>query len=207
MRSFSLLTRRVIPLVLLLTLTLSWGPAAPTAPPTLAPPTAAPAPAPPTAVATPTTAAPEVAPPAALETASTYLLTTDGIPFIENGQEVAITHTISLFEQDPIPWQQGNPALREHFKHILSICNANPALRQGDIVDLGTLVLGVAAFLRRTSEQQVLVVLSSAKANAHMSLDPAPAGHKGRDLATGQAVDLSAGLDMTPWSWRIIELQ
>jgi hypothetical protein len=63
MRSFSLLTRRVIPLVLLLTLTLSCGPAAPTAPPTLAPPTAAPAPAPPTAFATPTTAAPEVAPP------------------------------------------------------------------------------------------------------------------------------------------------
>ncbi len=142
----------------------------------------------------------------ALEAASTYLLTTDGIPFIENGQEVGITHTISLFDPDPIQWQLGNPDLREHFKSILAIRNANPALQHGDIVDVGTIVPGVAAFVRRTADQQVLVVLSFAKADAHATLDPSLARHKGKDLVTGDTVDLSAGLDMTPWSWRIIEL-
>ena len=142
-----------------------------------------------------------------LEAASTYLLTTDGIPFIENGQEVGITHTISLFEPDPIPWQAGNTQLRDHFKHILAIRNANPPLRHGDILDAGTLTPGVAAFVRRTAEQQVLVVLSFARAQTHAALPSSLARHKGRDLETGNTVDLSGGLDMAPSSWRIIELK
>jgi glycosidase len=146
-------------------------------------------------------------PPEALEAASTYLLITDGIPFIENGQEVGITHTISLFEPDPIQWQLGNQKLRDHFKGILAIRNANPALQHGDIVDVGTIVPGVAAFVRRTAGQQVLVVISFAKANVHATLDPSLARHMGKDLTTGGTVDLSRGLDMTPWSWRIVELK
>jgi glycosidase len=146
-------------------------------------------------------------PPEALQAASTYLLTTDGIPFIENGQEVGITHTISLFEPDPIQWQLGNQQLRNHFKSILAIRNANPALQHGDIVDVGTIVPGVAAFMRRTAGQQVLVVISFAKANVRATLDPSLARHMGKDLTNGSTIDLSKGLDMTPWSWRIIELK
>ena len=44
--------------------------------------------------------------PVALRAASTYLLTTDDIPFIENGEEVGMTQTLSLFEPDKINWQQ-----------------------------------------------------------------------------------------------------
>jgi glycosidase len=146
-------------------------------------------------------------PPEALQAASAYLLTTDGIPFIQNGQEVGITHTISLFEPDPIQWQLGNQQLRQTFKTVLAIRNANPALRHGDIVDVGTIVPGVAAFVRRTADQQVLVVLSFARNKAHATLDPSLARHKGKDLVTGSDVDLGAGLDMAPWSWRIIELK
>ncbi len=146
-------------------------------------------------------------PPDALKAASTYLLTTDGIPFIENGQEVGITHTISLFEPDPIQWQIGDKALRDHFRHMLNIRNASPALQHGDIVDVGTLTPGVAAFVRRTAEQQVLVVISFAKADVHATLPPSLARHRGSDMSSGSPLDLSAGVDMTPWSWRIIELR
>lgn len=147
------------------------------------------------------------APPEALRAASTYLLTTNGIPFIENGQEVAITHTMSLFEPDPIAWDTGDPALRAHFKKILAIRNSSPALRHGDIAEGNSSVSGVVAFVRRSAEQQVLVLVSLAQDAQHVTVDPALAARPGTDLETGATVTLSAGLDMPAYSWRIIELK
>jgi len=146
-------------------------------------------------------------PPEALRAASTYLLTAEGIPFIENGQEVGITHTMSLFEPDPIPWDTGDPALRDHFKKILAIRNSHPALRHGDIAEGNSSVSGVVAYVRRSAEQQVLVLVSLAQTAQHVTVDPALAARPGTDLNTGTAVDLSAGLDMPAYSWRIIELK
>jgi glycosidase len=147
------------------------------------------------------------APPEALRAASTYLLTAEGIPFIENGQEVGITHTMSLFEPDPIPWDMGDPALRDHFKKILAIRNSHPALRHGDIAEGNSSVPGVVAFVRRSEEQQVLVLVSLAATAQHVTVDPALAARPGTDLETGTAVPLSGGLDMPAYSWRIIELR
>ena len=145
-------------------------------------------------------------PPAALQTASVYLLTTDGIPFIEAGEEVGITHTLSLFEPDKIQWAAGNTALRDVFKQVLGLRHVNPALSHGDIADGKSSVPGVVAYVRRTPEQQVLVLLCFAIATQHVAVDPAIAGRTGKDLVSGESVDLSKGLDMAPWSWRIIEL-
>ena len=146
-------------------------------------------------------------PPEALRAASTYLLTGNGIPFIENGQEVAITHTMSLFEPDPIQWDLGDASLRDHFKKILNIRNSSPALRHGDLAEGNSSVSGVVAFVRRSPEQQVLVLVSFAVDAQHVTVDPALAARSGTDLETGSAVTLSGGLDMPAYSWRIIELK
>jgi len=149
----------------------------------------------------------QLAPPQALQAASAYLLTTDGIPFIENGEEVGITETLSLFEPDKVRWEIGNQALRDVFKRVLSIRNANSALRHGDIDDAKSSDPGVVAFLRRSPEQQVLVLISFAVYNTHVTLDPKVAARTGMDLDKGGSVDLANGVDMSPWSWRIIELK
>jgi glycosidase len=149
----------------------------------------------------------QTSPPEALQAANAYLLTTDDIPFIENGQEVGITQTLSLFEPDKINWNIGNPALRDTFKKILAVRNANPALRHGDIADVKSSDPNALAFLRRSPDQQVLVAISFGKDPVHVAVDPAVAAHRATDLTDGSSVDLTSGLDMPPWSWRIIDLK
>jgi glycosidase len=143
----------------------------------------------------------------ALKAASVYLLTTDGIPFIENGQEEAITHTLSLFEPDKIDWQSGRPELRDLFKQTLALRNSNPALRHGGISDGKSSDPSVLAFVRSSTEQKVLVMINFDKVDHHITVDSSIAALKGTDMEKGGAVDLSGGLDMPPWSWRIIELK
>jgi glycosidase len=149
----------------------------------------------------------QAASPQALQAASTYLLTTDDIPFIENGEELGITHTLSLFEPDKVNWQIGSQDLRAVFKKDLQIRNGNPALRDGDIADGNSSDPGVLAFVRSSPDQQVLVLISFAADKTHVTIDPQLSKHAGKDLASGAAVDLSAGVDMPAWSWRFIELK
>jgi len=149
----------------------------------------------------------QLAPPEALETLNVYLLTTDDLPFIQNGQEVGITQTLSLFEPDKIKWDAGRPELREVFKKVLGIRNANPALRRGDITDAQSSEKSVAAFVRTTPEQQVLVLISFAREPVSVKLGSEVASRKGKDLVDGSDVDVANGFEMSPWSWRIIELK
>jgi glycosidase len=143
----------------------------------------------------------------ALKAATTYLLTTDDIPFIENGEEIASTRTLSLFEPDKIDWQSGHPELRDLFKKLLVLRNVNPALRHGDIADANSSEPSVLAFVRSSPEQKVLVLISFDKQAHHVTVDPSISNRSGTDLENGRSVNLSVGLDMPPWSWRIIELK
>ncbi|HKP54919.1 MAG TPA: alpha-amylase family glycosyl hydrolase [Chloroflexia bacterium] len=145
--------------------------------------------------------------PEGLRVLSTYLLTTDGIPFIENGQEVGITRTMTLFEMDKIEWSAGNPAMRELFKQGLATRNANPALRHGDIADVQSSEASVLAFVRRSPEQQVLVLISFAEERKHVSLGGEIEKRVGKELSSGEEVNLANGVDVDAWSWRIIELK
>ncbi len=145
--------------------------------------------------------------PDGLKVLSTYLLTTNGIPFIENGQEVAITHTISLFEADKIDWASGDTTLRDQFKKLIAVRNANPALRHGDIAKADSGDPNVMGFLRTSQEQQVLVLISFAADQKHITPGNAITAKQSKDLETGAAVNLEGGLDMPAWSWRIIELK
>ena len=145
--------------------------------------------------------------PAALRAASTYLPTTDDIPFIENGEEVGITQTLSLFEPDKINWAAGDQSLKSLFKSILGVRNANPALRHGDIADANSSNSNVLAFLRRSPEQQVLVLINFSPNTNQVTVDPQIAARKGKDLESGKDVDLSSGAQLAGWSWRIIELK
>ena len=77
----------------------------------------------------------------------------------------------------------------------------------GGIVEGNSSVPGVVAFVRRSPEQQVLVLVSLAVDTQHVTVDPAFAALSGTDLETGTAVALSNGLDMPAYSWRIIELK
>ncbi len=149
----------------------------------------------------------QLAPPQALQAASVYLLTTDDIPFIQNGQEVGITTTLSLFEPDKIAWQAGSAQLRELFKRVLNLRNSNPALRHGDMADAKSSDPHTTAFLRRADGQQVLVLIHFGPDPSHVTLGLDPLPRQGRDLLDGADVDLSAGIDMGAWSWRIIELK
>lgn len=145
--------------------------------------------------------------PEGLRVLSAYLLSTDGIPFIENGQEVAITRTMSLFEMDKIDWAGGDQTMRELFKEGLALRNANPALRRGDIADAESSDSRVLAFLRRSPEQSVLVLISFADEQKHVTFAGDVGKRAGKDLKSGEEVNLASGIDVGAWSWRIIELR
>jgi hypothetical protein len=97
--------------------------------------------------------------------------------------------------------------MRALFKSMLAMRNANPALRHGDIADAKSSDASVLAFLRRSPEQQILVLISFAEEQKHVSVADVIAGRGGKDLETGANVNLASGLDIGPWSWRIIELK
>ena len=111
---------------------------------------------------------------------------------------MAITHTMSLFEPDPIAMGPGDASLRDHSKKILNLRNSSPALRHGDLAEGNSSVSGVVAFVRRSPEQQVLVLVSFAVDAQHVTVDPALAARSGTDLETGTAVTLSGGLECPP---------
>lgn len=145
--------------------------------------------------------------PQALRAVSTYMLATDDIPFIEAGEEVAITHTLSLFEPDKIDWAAGDQSLKSLFKSILTIRNANPALRHGDIADAISSDRNVLAFLRRSPEQQALVLINFVAEPRKVTVDPQIASRKGKDLESGTDIDVSTGVQLDPWGWKIVELK
>jgi alpha-amylase len=93
-----------------------------------------------------------------------FCCTWKGIPLIYSGQELPNLKRLRFFEKDFIEWN-GTYELHDLFKQLLKLRKRNPALRSADknteTIRLQTDAYQfVFAFLRKSGEQQVLVLLN-----------------------------------------------
>ncbi|RSZ57090.1 DUF3459 domain-containing protein [Massilia atriviolacea] len=95
--------------------------------------------------------------------AAAVLLTMDGVPHIMMGQEFCEPRWrgwTSLFDDFSLDWNGYDAYTAGHYRRLIALRAACPALREGtlDFVDTGS--PGVLAYWRSTAAQRVLVVVS-----------------------------------------------
>jgi alpha-amylase len=94
--------------------------------------------------------------------AASLLLTSPGVPFIFYGEETGQAGTqTSPFEWSGVDEQQDDPgSVLNHYRSLIALRNAHPALRVGDLYILETGNSGLFASLRKSINESVLVVVN-----------------------------------------------
>jgi len=93
-----------------------------------------------------------------------FSCTWNGIPMLYSGQELPNRKRLKFFEKDPIEWN-GQYQYHDFYKTLLTLHSSNKALRAGDINVMTKIISHpddhqVFAFLRKSGEHQVLVILN-----------------------------------------------
>jgi len=142
-------------------------------------------------------------PKVARRAAAAFLLTLPGLPLIYAGQEVGATERPSLFEPNTVNFARGDENLRAIYAELIKLRRENPALREGTLTPLSTDDQQFLLFERATAEQRVLVFI-----NMQIKPEYAELGDltEGRNLQTGETVDLSRGLSVEGYGYRLIEI-
>jgi glycosidase len=103
--------------------------------------------------------------PAALA-ASAFVFTLDGVPLLYNGMEVGDTTESgapALFEKLPIFWPIGErrPEFQRFYSRIMALRKSSTALRRGGMEWVSNSDdTRVVSFLRRSTDEEVLVVIN-----------------------------------------------
>lgn len=93
-----------------------------------------------------------------------FSATWNGIPMLYSGQELPNLKRLKFFDKDPIEWN-GQYALHDFYKTLLTLHKTNPALRAGDL-DVTTHRVRtnrdkeIFAFIRKHDDHEVLVILN-----------------------------------------------
>lgn len=132
--------------------------------------------------------------------------TLNGIPLLYSGQELPLRKKIAFFEKDPIPWS-GTNEFHDFYKKLLTLHSSHPALRAADSTTTTTRLhqndaQGVFAFIRKSGEKEVLVVLNlSDKAIAALNVVDAAVKGKFTELFTEELWDANSEKKMSINGW------
>jgi maltose alpha-D-glucosyltransferase/alpha-amylase len=130
--------------------------------------------------------------------AHALLLSLPGTPVLYYGDEIGMSDNLALPDRDglrtPMQWkegledapaqagisvdaQSGSPSsLLEQVRRLIAIRQRHGALRHGDIEFLSSGAPSVLAFVRRSSDQRVLVIANLSASPVDATLDPGDAG-------------------------------
>jgi glycosidase len=122
-----------------------------------------------------------------------------GVPLIYNGEEVGNDKRLSLFEKVDIDWTR-NFEFRAYYKSLTQLRSTHVALRKGEYISVKNTGGGkVLSFLRRSGEDQVLVVINFSIDTKSFNVDLA-------DIQTGDLKEYFTGA-MTPVEDHRLSLQ
>ncbi|UCC65385.1 MAG: glycoside hydrolase family 13 protein [Anaerolineae bacterium] len=134
-----------------------------------------------------------------LKLATLFQMTYPGAPSVYYGDEVGLRGRRDPDCRRAMPWDPAawDTDLLDFFKLVIAVRRSHPALRRGEYVRLyASAPLGVYAFLRRTDDEQVVVVLNNSETayavdvpiRSHLA-----EGTRLRGLLSGQAYVVSEG--------------
>jgi glycosidase len=126
-----------------------------------------------------------------------------GVPLIYNGQEVACPIKLPFFSRLPIDWTI-NPAVMQQYKSIMAARTAHVALRSGDLTYLSGIDTGLAAFKRKSGNDEVLVLVNVRSNTNLYSLPAGIANTNWKDAYTGAAVSLQTNLTFNAYEYRVL---
>jgi alpha-amylase len=114
-----------------------------------------------------------------------------GIPLVYSGQELPNFRRLAFFEKDPISWN-GEPALHQFYKTLLSLKNSHPALGAEVPVDLipNSEASNVLSFVRQAEARRVLVLINLSGQDLSVSLQAPALSGQFKDAFTGGSVTI-----------------
>jgi alpha-amylase len=138
--------------------------------------------------------------------------TWNGIPLIYSGQEMPNTKRLAFFDKDPIAWN-GEFALHNFYKTLLSLRQRNPALRAADAhcltARLQTDNPMVFAFKRSNGKHAVVVVLNLSPAVAWFEMRDGRAHGHYTEVFEQKPYHFTHGVwfEMPAWSYWVMEAE
>lgn len=135
--------------------------------------------------------------------AAAFLLTLPGLPLIYAGQEIGATERPSLFDPHTVNFAAGDQNLRAIYAGLIKLRKQHPALRDGMFTSLSTNNQQFLLFERATAEQRVLVFINMQSKPEYAQFQDL---EEGRNLQSGETVNLRRGLSVEGYGYRLIEL-
>jgi len=109
--------------------------------------------------------------------AAALMLTMDGVPHILMGQEFdepSWRDWTVLFERYRLDWSAFNPGMHSHYRALLALRRAHPALRQGATTFLEELPPGVIGMLRGSGADAITVLANLSDQLVTLAASPGP---------------------------------
>jgi len=145
----------------------------------------------------------------------------NGVPLIYSGQELPNRKRLKFFDKDPIEWT-GEYALHGFYKTLLELRKRNPALRAGDEAvtthrlrvkggqegnNAGGINDRCWAFMRRTAEDAVLVILNFSPGVLEVPLEELLVSGVFTNVFTGETLDtaLTKTVGLPAWGYQVFE--
>jgi glycosidase len=138
-----------------------------------------------------------------------FSCTWNGLPLVYSGQELPNLKRLKFFEKDEIGWT-GKYELHEFYKTLLNLHSNNAALRAGDKAS-ETIRLKTAneeqlfAYLRKNSDDEVLVVLNLSASGTGFNIDNISG--KFKEVFSGTERDFAANknIELKAWEYFVFE--
>lgn len=89
-----------------------------------------------------------------------FIFSIDGVPLLYNGQEIGSSHTISLFENDPLDWSARNESLYLTYKKLISLRKEFPELSSKKYRFFEPKKKNEVLIFEKLSQQPLLVVIN-----------------------------------------------
>lgn len=135
--------------------------------------------------------------------ASAAMMLLPGVPLLYNGQEVGSTAQTSLFERDPLAWDE-NPAMTGFYRSLLALYDDSPALAEGEVTFLAPAAEDVLLYERRTGDERVVVALNVRETASTLDLPADLRGTSWRDGLGGGMRDLETALTLDPYETLVL---
>jgi glycosidase len=139
----------------------------------------------------------------------------DGVPLIQNGQEVGDDTPGSFIDRKPIDWDKANPKIAVFYKELIAARNSHPVLQTGALRWIGNSSPNDVASFTRTGVQGEMLIAINLSRHASSPVLQLPANETWQDVTSvwlphlRDDRNMSAAslpkLDLAPWSFRIFQ--
>ncbi len=136
--------------------------------------------------------------------------TFDGLPLVYNGQEIGAMHKPSLFEHEPIEWENGDADINAIYKRLIDLRKAYPLMTSGDIRQHVHNAIPDVLLYEKPGDKPLLVGANMRGEERKLQMPATLAGRLGRCrelFNSSKQLDCRENeLKLEPWQAFIVEL-